>query len=271
MIEQAVRAGALLRLRRDRYAEPDLPAALIGAGRLGGRLDCVSLVAAIGVFVRASPGTHLQFTPGSTRLPDRPHDAVAHWRHSRCRREQLAADLIEALAQATRCQSPRDAIATLDSAWHHRLVGDAEVAEIFARLPARFQVLRSLLDRRCESGSESLMRLLLRSLGAQVEIPVQLAGVGRVDFVVDGWLIVECDSKEHHQGWSTQRRDRRRDIAAARLGYTTIRPLAEDILYRTDGVREDLRAILAHGPLRAHRTNSTDRGTFSTRTLIQSG
>lgn len=68
MIEQAVRAGALLRLRRDRYAEPDLPAALIGAGRLGGRLDCVSLVAAIGVFVRASPGTHLQFTPGSTRF-----------------------------------------------------------------------------------------------------------------------------------------------------------------------------------------------------------
>jgi very-short-patch-repair endonuclease len=39
--------------------------------------------------------------------------------------------------------------------------------------------------------------------------------VGRVDFLVEGWLIIECDSKAHHEGWDKQRRDRRRDLAAA--------------------------------------------------------
>ena len=74
------------------------------------------------------------------------------------------------------------------------------------------------------------MRLILRSLGLAVEIQVTIDGVGRVDMVVDGWLIIECDSRAHHEGWDAQQRDRRRDLAAAALGYTTIRPLAEDIL-----------------------------------------
>ena len=35
------------------------------------------------------------------------------------------------------------------------------------------------------------MRLMLRGLGCQIEVQVVIPGVGRVDFVVDGWLIVE--------------------------------------------------------------------------------
>ena len=76
---------------------------------------------------------------------------------------------------------------------------------------------------------------------------MQIDGVGRVDFVVDGWLIVECDSEAHHAGWAAQRRDRRRDLAAAALGYTTVRPLAEDILFHRDQVAESLRAVLTRG------------------------
>jgi hypothetical protein len=42
------------------------------------------------------------------------------------------------------------------------------------------------------------MRLLLRALGHRAEVQVRIAGVGRVDLVVDGWLIVECDSRAYH-------------------------------------------------------------------------
>lgn len=127
-------------------------------------------------------------------------------------------------------------------------------------LPLQYQGIRGLLDRRAESGTETLMRLLLRTLGCNVDVQVWIRGVGRVDFVVDGWLIVECDSKAHHEGWKKQKRDRRRDIAAAALGYTTIRPLAEDILYDRDAVLAAMQAILAQPPRRAPVRNSSEPG-----------
>ena len=110
------------------------------------------------------------------------------------------------------------------------------------------------------------MRLMLRAKGAHIDVQVKLRGVGRVDFVVDGWLIIECDSKAHHEGWKEQRRDRRRDLAAAALGYTTIRPIAEDILYRPDEISAEIGRVLAHGPQFSRPRggqNSTDRAARS--------
>lgn len=157
---------------------------------------------------------------------------------------------VDALAQACRCQEPRSAVATLDSALHLGIIDEASLDAVFRRLPRRFGHLRRLLDGRAESGAESLIRLVLRTLGCTIEAQVPIAGVGRVDFVVDGWLIVECDSRAHHEGWDQQRRDRRRDLAAAAQGYTTVRPLAEDIFHCRDEVRRLLAATLSHRPLR---------------------
>ncbi len=246
-LRQLVAAGALIRLRNGRYVPEGTPPPLIDAGRWGGRLDCVSLLASLGVFVSECAGVHLQFEPGTTQLPPRPRHVHAHWRKLALPREALTTDIVTALAQACRCQGPREAVATLDSAWHLGLVDEAGIAEVFALLPRRYQGLRGLLDARSESGVESLMRLILRTLGADIQVQVQIDGVGRVDFVVDGWLIVECDSRAHHEGWDIQRRDRRRDLAAAVRGYTTVRPLAEDILFHRGEVVRDVAAILAHG------------------------
>ena len=257
-VSKLVAAGSLLRLRNGRYVHADAHEALIRAGRLGGRLDCVSLLSALGIFVRDARGFHVQFEPGTTRLPARPAHVVAHWRRSSVARSTLAADIVEALAQACRCQSPRDAVATLDSAWHHRLIDEEGIAAVFARLPRRYAVLRGLLDPRSESGVETLMRLLLRGLGADVQVQCRIDGVGRVDLVVDGWLIVECDSKAFHQGWQAQKHDRSRDLAAAALGYTTVRPVAEDILFRPDDVLAAMKAVLAHRSLRGRPQKSTD-------------
>ncbi len=75
-----------------------------------------------------------------------------------------------------------------------------------------------------------------------------MAGVGRVDMVVDGWLVIECDSREFHQGWKAQLEDRRRDLALAALGYTTIRPAAEDILYWPEVVVAAIVGLLRTAP-----------------------
>lgn len=248
-VTRLVHDGVLVRLRNGRYVASQTHHDLISAGRIGGRLDCVSLLSALGVFVRLTHPLHAQFDPSTSRLPPR-GNTVAHWRRSCATRTALAADLVEALAQACRCQSPRDAVATLDSAWHHRLIDEEDLTAVFARLPRRYRTLRGLLDRRSESGAETLMRLLLRGLGVDVQVQAVIEGVGRVDFVVDGWLIIECDSRAFHEGWEAQKRDRARDLSAAALGYTTVRPVAEDILYRIPRVLELMKAVVGQPPRR---------------------
>jgi very-short-patch-repair endonuclease len=243
-IERRVAESQLIRVRRGRYLDGDCPAPLVEAARQGGRLDCISLLSELGVFVLECAALHLQMDHGATRV-SRSSGVVRHWRASRVDAGRLATDIVEALAQACRCQPPRAAVATLDSAWHLRLVGDDDIADVFARLPARYGVLRGMLDARSEAGPESLVRMMIVLMGASVELQVVIAGVGRVDLVVDGWLIIECDSRAHHDGWEAHRRDRRRDLAAAALGYTTIRPLAEDIMYDPDTVATAIRATLA--------------------------
>lgn len=265
-IRRLVQSGALIRLRNGRYVGPDCLPALAAAARAGGRLDCVSLLTALGIFVRERHGPlHVQIDADSSRLPAPDAAIRRHWRHTACDRTRLAADIIEALAQACRCQAPRDAIATLDSAWHLGFVDEAGVAAVFARLPRRYRVLRALLDRRAEAGSESLVRLMVRALGCTVELQVDIQSVGRVDLLVDGWLIVECDSRAHHGSWEDRRRDTRRDLAAAALGYTTVRPIAEDVFDRPEVVFEMLRRTLdqRHTKTPPSRRSSRLRGRLS--------
>ncbi|MFD4960639.1 endonuclease domain-containing protein [Microbacterium sp. NPDC058389] len=261
-LERAVAERRIIRVRKGRYVHGNLDPDLVTVAKLGGRLDCVSLVRRLGVFVwDASLPLHIQVDVGASRLPPRPSAVVCHWRTSRAREFELVADVVEALAQAVRCQGPREAIAMLDSALHNRLIDQRALGLVFARLPRRFTALRGLLDARSESGAESLMRLILRTLGCDVDLQVKISGVGRVDFILDGWLIVECDSETHHSGWGAQKRDRRRDLAAARVGYTTVRVIAEDIFFHRDEVREALTDVLAHGPRRqTRRQNSSVPG-----------
>ena len=254
---KSVSDGRLIRVRNGRLLPTGAHADVIQAARLGGRVDCVSLLRHLGVFVLEKAPLHIQVDVGASRLPSCPTDVVRHWRTSPAPREQLITDLEEALTQATRCQEPRAAIATLDSAWHLGLIDEEGITDIFARLPPRFRALRPLLEPRCESGAETLLRLMLRSLGCHIDVQVKLRGVGRVDFIVDGWLVIECDSEAHHSGWDKQKRDRRRDVAAARLGYSTIRVLAEDIMYHREKTLTALKEVVRHGARRVGVQNSS--------------
>lgn len=246
-LARAVADGTLVRVRQGRFVVAGTPADMVAAARLGGRLDCISLLALYGVFVHHHTDRHVQQDPRASRRPPAPAGVAYHWRRTAAPRDRSVVDVVEALAQATRCQPPRSAVATLDSAWHLGLVDETDIDEVFARVPRRFQVLRVLVDPRAEAGTETLVRLLLRHLGCRVEVQVRIDGVGRVDLLVNGWLIVECDSAQFHGTWHVHKNDRRRDMAALERGYATLRLLAEDILYRADRVRAALQRVLAHG------------------------
>lgn len=253
-ITAAVHDGRLIRPRRDRYLPGDCDPVVAEAVRLGGRVDCTSLLRLYGVFVLDDTRSHVRLPPHASRVATPRDGVVRHWVDSAAPTEATVVPVIEALVHAVLCQPPRAAIATLDSAWHLRLVDENEIAEIFRLLPRRFRRLRPLLDPRAEAGTESLVRLMLRGLGVVPELQVEIAGVGFVDFLVDGWLIIECDSTAHHSDWAARRRDIRRDAAAIRLGYVPLRLLAEDILFHPEEVVALLREVLGLAAKRRPRS-----------------
>lgn len=245
-IAEAVRTGAVLRPRGGSYLPHDVHPDLADACRLHARLGCVSEVARHGVFVLEAATLHVHHAASAALQGKVARPVRHHWGrlHRTPHPRATAVELFDALLQAARCQSPRATIAMLDSALHLGHLRADDLDEFFAALPRRYRRLRGLLDPRAESGAESLMRLMLRTLGVDFEAQVEIAGVGRVDFVVDGWLIVECDSRAHHSDWEAQRRDRRRDQAAAARGYATFRPIAEDIFWDPAAVVAALRGLV---------------------------
>jgi very-short-patch-repair endonuclease len=246
-ITDAVRAGILSRIRRDRYAVPQTDGEVIEAVRIGGRLSCLSLLIHMGVFVHRCDRLHVQVVRGTSRLREPASGRTRlHWTAVSDDRWLHAAGLIGAVRESIRCQAPRAAVATLDSLLHHGVMTRGQLEEVFRALPPRYRALLALVDESAESGPETFLRLLLRTLGVPFDTQVVISGVGRVDFVVDGWLIVECDSREFHEGWEKHAHDRRRDLAAAALGFVTIRPLAVDIMERPEEVMRLLTAILGN-------------------------
>ncbi|WP_344067984.1 type IV toxin-antitoxin system AbiEi family antitoxin domain-containing protein [Microbacterium sediminicola] len=237
-VEEAVRSGELIRARRDRYVTPDAPEPIVQAVRVGGQLTCLSLLELHGVYVLKNTRLHVHMKANASRmrspdsrwvrLADRSTRApVLHWTPRALRvGQEMCAPLTVALAHSVLCQGPRAAVASIDSALHRGIVDGADIAEVFSLLPQKFAVLRPLIDSSAESGPETFMRLILRSLGCGFEAQVVIGGVGRVDFLVDGWLVVECDSRAHHSEWAAQVKDRERDLALAALGYARIRPTA---------------------------------------------
>lgn len=242
----AVRRGAVLRPRGGAYLHPDTAQDVVDAVRVGGRLACVSELARLGVYVRDHSALHVHLDRSASRLRDLPRDARRHWRPlHRCPHPgDATVDVFDAVIQAIGCQDPDDAVATIDSALHLGLLREDELDELFRQVDAGKRQLRDLVDGRSEAGTETLVRLMLRAFKVTVELQVVFVGVGRVDLVVDGWLVIECDSRAHHSDWESQRRDRRRDQALAALGYCVYRPIAEDILYRPERVVAALRGLL---------------------------
>lgn len=256
-LARAVASGALVRVRRDRYMSADAPKSTRDAVRIGGRLTCLSLLQLLGVFVFENVILHVHITRGMSRMrsvaplagglePRGKRAQRLHWLPLVRAKQATGAcvDIVDALAHAVLCQTPRHAIASLDSALNKGLIRVADLTDVFAALPPRFGVLRALVDGRAESGPETLVRLMVRALGCRVDLQVWFDGVGRVDLVIDGWLVIECDSKEFHADWKQQVKDRNRDLALAARGYVTLRLTAAQIMYRPDEVVAALRGLV---------------------------
>jgi hypothetical protein len=254
----AVAGGHLIRVRRDHYALPATSRRILEAVRVGGRIACLSALAEAGIFAIDKNFTHVHLGRDASRtrhprhrflrLTDRERDGVrTHWSPllDAEAANEYSIGVPDALAQVLTCQHPWHAIASIDNALFLGAISEGELADVFAHAPERVQHVRDLVDGRAEAGQESVLRMIVRSAGLRCEPQVNIEGVGRVDMVVEGVLVLEADSRLAHDSWELHVRDRDRDIDLARVGYMSLRPVYQRTMLRPDDVRDAVLHLLA--------------------------
>ncbi|MEV7631423.1 hypothetical protein AB0N64_03330 [Microbacterium sp. NPDC089318] len=172
----------------------------------GGALTCVSVLRRMGVWTLSdSEAVHVWMGPGRHA---RAHSGCRCVNHYQQGTPPLgAASLVNALLHFRQCEGDEASFAAFESAWRKRLLSRSQRDQVRAGLPAGSRWLVDLARPDADSGLESLLRLRLHIIGVRLDCQVSILGVGRVDFVVGGRLIIEADGKENHDGPTKRHKD----------------------------------------------------------------
>lgn len=235
-LERAVRDGELVQHRRA-LSSPGAPPELVSAAHWGGAVGCASALRLHGIPVVNPSPVHLLLRSS------RPTEGVTVHRGYRASGVQ---DLVPAAGRAIRCIPRHEALVVADAVV--RLGIDTDLLRDAAgpRPGATARWVLTHADARAESLIESLLRALvldagIRCIGLQVPIP----GAGRVDLLVDGWLVLEADGFASHGTPAGFQSDRDRDSAAAALGLVTLRFTHRDLVQNPEAVTAAIHAVTA--------------------------
>lgn len=194
-IDRYRQAGRLIRPQRGWIALPDTDPELLFAAEHGVVLSCMSVVARRGLWV-PDPLRHPHIAARTRKAHVPRGDHVCHWGTPVLRREPHAlVDRIEnALIFAVSCLTAEGALAV----WESALRTGAVTRAALEHLPLRRRE-RELLDE-CtlfsDSGLESYVLRRLRRLRLRVIAQALVLG-HRVDFLIDGWLVLQIDGGHH--------------------------------------------------------------------------
>ena len=138
-----------------------------------------------------------------------------------------------AVVDMLRCRPPLRSLIVLDEVARR---GPLALDELHLDLPGKRNApLRRLVaDATPSSASplETIARVLLRPHGWRVQSQVVIDGVGRVDFLIEGRVVLETDGYEFHSSKEAFVRDRRRDAELVARGFVVVRASAEDLYVR---------------------------------------
>ncbi|WP_062516200.1 type IV toxin-antitoxin system AbiEi family antitoxin domain-containing protein [Demequina gelatinilytica] len=242
----AVTEGTVVRPHRGCFALPQAPYEEVDAVIFRGEPACVSVLAANDVPVLPAPMIAHIAVPDSRSLSNlgaRPLDRVAIHRTTRYPLERMR-EVPIALDLASRCLPPAEHLAAIEGA----IRGEKAAPDVIERFricsEERRAWLLARLDLSSESPTETLARVTMRDAGLDVRTQVELEGVGRVDFVVGGVVVVECDGFSYHRDKPQFRRDRDRGRAATTWGRAELRYTYDDVVWNRDLIVPDVRATL---------------------------
>lgn len=257
-LASSVHAGRLIRIRRGYYALPDVDDATQQAVRVGGVLTCVSAARRFGMWVASDSCTHIYLRHEASRMRA-PHDRFARLTEENRRDCVLhwfplvAGDAVSmesvgplsALAHLIRCQPEYLAIAAIDSALYERIVRLGQLDAVFASIPAKYHRYLQRIDARAMSGIETIVRLILLDAGLSCSPQFHFSGIGDVDLLVEGCIVVETDGRLGHADAPGVARDYDRDVALAALGYVVLRFNYRQVMFSPDAVLAAVLGALA--------------------------
>ncbi|MDF0530024.1 type IV toxin-antitoxin system AbiEi family antitoxin domain-containing protein [Tsukamurella sp. 8F] len=245
-IRRMVRRGHLKRIRPGWFATPTADPALVAVVKACAAVTCVTALAHHDIWIPlGQKKTHRRASEHHSR-GKRSGEYCSAYRELSAPR--VAVDpLLIAFACSARCTAPDEFVAICDSVLHrHPELAVSDLREALEGAPRRVLRLLDQVDRRAESGTESLVRVRLRRRNIKVEIQVIVPGVGRVDLLVGRSLLIEVDSRAHHGGENYQK-DRTRDQIARAAGYDPIRLTWEDVMFRWPQVEARILAMVRRG------------------------
>jgi very-short-patch-repair endonuclease len=244
-IRTAIRHGTVIRVREGVVATPDCHPSVVEAALIGGRVAGASAARVLGLWapphrrlvVEVPRGAHVPATDATIiRGPAGPNRFGV----------STATELV---TQILRCEPPHFAIAVLDSMLRRSRMTRIDIEVAAAGLPRRLRRRLALIDARAESGTESIVRVLLALEGivATPQVRVPFTDLERLDLVIGDRLVIECDSRAHHSTPAELDRDNARDLMLTALGYYVIRIRYRAAVSDPAGVVSAIRAVMDAG------------------------
>jgi very-short-patch-repair endonuclease len=248
-VRSALLDGSVFTLRRPWVATRSVHPDALRAINRGGKLAASSALRSYGVWVGRSSGLWVCSPPHASRLPalfPGEHRIMVPERFPSSSDIRWRVSAPDGLVQTFVRGDPTDAVASLESARYMGLIDDTLVRDIQMVLPRRLRRSVARSTRKAMSGIETLFRLAAEAEGWNVEIQVFVRGVGHVDVLIDGWLVVELDGGSHADP-EQMHVDRQRDAELILLGYRYHRFDHPQLMNSMDRCINVVRQILAQG------------------------
>jgi very-short-patch-repair endonuclease len=248
-LSSELKAGRVIHPGRGWLAVPSAHRSGLRAVALGGRLGAANALDARGIWVDTIVGLTVHVAVNAARLKRLGPDERRTRRRVQfdARSGEWCVSTMDALIQLSHEMAPAPWLTSVDNALHVGAIGPGALDELEPFIPRPHRKLLGLADAKAESGNETLMRLILIEAGFSVESQVKIAGVGFVDLLVDGWLIVEMDSHEFHGHDVDQDNDRSRDGNALLGGRDTVRFMPTAVRKAPEWCLSVIRARLRQG------------------------
>lgn len=238
-------ANVLGVVRRGWYSLPGAQPAVVAAARSGAAITCVSALS----FTR-----EVWIPPGEHRVHLRwPEHRVQRGR-KQCRAHRPLSTPVRAvdplpiaLQCAANCLDQDYLVAVLESTLRMPVPYTVdEMRGFFAGAPRQVIRLLDHLDPLAGSGTESVARFRLTNSHMRVRSQVEIKNVGRVDLLVGDKLIIECDSRAHHND-EQRKADNLRDRKSTIGDYRVLRIDYDDVMFNWATVFEDITEMVRTG------------------------
>jgi very-short-patch-repair endonuclease len=259
-VQRLAATESILRVRPGVYADPRADPRIVAAARVGGRAAGATAAAIHGLWT--PPHAALTVHVGRAAVLRDPRDAgrpltsasppvSVLWSRRNPARRLGVSPIEEVPGQVLRSEPLPVAIAILDSMVRRTPFSQNDLWALTEDLPLTLRGRLAFVDPRCESGTESVVRVRLHQAGFTVvpQFALPYTDLDRADLLVENRIIVECDSSFHDDP-RVRDRDAERDLALTALGYVVLRVRYRTAMFDLDAVVAAVQTLVGRLDLR---------------------